>query len=149
MNYRRSSAEIIQCNKNFYTVLITELYISVKCAVWNFEVVSTLDPSLVTLPTQMCPYTSKEAVVLVKSSEGFKKHPSSPGCHYWDLSWASMSQRNWSFCKWSKGSKTGTLTSICDKARILRLDIIIMYIALETDNIWKGRRTETGQIIPL
>lgn len=36
------------------------------------------DPSLETLPTQMCPYTSKEAVVLVKSSEGFKKHPLQP-----------------------------------------------------------------------
>lgn len=51
-----------------------ELHISLKCAVWNFKVPSALDPSLVTLSTQMCPYTSKEAIILVKSSEDFKKH---------------------------------------------------------------------------
>lgn len=119
-----------------------ELRISVKCEIWNVEVLSALDPSLATLPTQMCPHTSKETVVLVKSSEGFLKHPLQPSVSYWDLSWASMSQRNWSFCKWSEGSKTATLTLFCDKARILRLDVIIMYIALETDNIWKEGRAE-------
>lgn len=125
-----------------------ELHISVKCAVWNFEVLSTLDPSLVTLSTQMCPYTSKEAIILVKRSEGFKKHALQPSMSLLGPPLSKRVTEELKFCKWSKGSKTETLTSICDKARFLRLDIIFMYIALETDNIWKEGRAETGQIYP-
>lgn len=70
--------EVIRTNYTMqeeYLYKILTNYIFQWSLIQNFEVLSPLDSSLATMSTWTCPYTSKEAVALIKSSESVQKTP--------------------------------------------------------------------------